>query len=131
MKLPWPWNRPATKRIGYYEETTWTDPQDQGYVVDLDLPPGKYIVIATARIRNQSGGPAEIECSLFRGTENVSLNRSSLAPSQADTIAATTHVDTTTTINVQLACSCTSGPWELSQTIAALPVDELVQHGGQ
>jgi hypothetical protein len=98
-----------------------------GYDAELHLPPGAYIVNASASIRLKSNASAasDVECSLFVGQKNVSLNQLTLSPGEGESIAATAHVKAAKLTPVQWVCGSTAGPFRLSLAVTAVRVSQL------
>ncbi|WP_404392728.1 hypothetical protein [Humibacillus xanthopallidus] len=117
---------------GYWQEWTPEDPlPSNGYCTQLYLPPGAFIVNAAASIRlaAEAPGPSEVECSLFVGADNRSLNQMTLAPGQGTSIAATAHVDSTEPTEVQWNCGGTTAPLRLQLAVTAIKVHHLFHVG--
>lgn len=113
---------------GYWQEWTPDDPlPNHGYSTQLYLPPGAYIVNASAGIRlaAEASGPSEVECSLFVDEENRSLNQLTLTPGDGQSIAATAHVESTEPTEVQWNCGGTTAPFRLQLAVTAIKVDRL------
>lgn len=112
----------------YWEEWTPEDPlPNHGYCTQLYLPPGAYVLTATAGIRlaAEATGPSEVECSLFVGEENRSLNQLSLAAGNGQSIAATAHLECTEPTEVQWNCGGTTAPYRLQLAVTAIRVGRL------
>jgi len=124
----------ATPVEGYWQEWTPEGPlPNNGYCTQLYLPAGAYIVNAAAAVRLSPDaiGSAEVECSLFVGSENRSLNQLDLSPGEGQSIAATAHVECSETTEVQWNCGSTTAPFRLQLAVTAVKVHRLVQVGTQ
>lgn len=127
---------------GYWQEWTPPDPVlDVGYDAELHLPPGKYILNASASILlyNEAVASTLVECSLFVGETNVSLNQFTLSAGEGESISATSHIDSTAPTVVQWVCGAyppeaadtpdahasATAPFRLSLAVTALKVDKL------
>ena len=118
----------ATPHIGYWSEWSPPDPlTHHGYVADLHLPPGAYLLNASANILIEGDAPdvAEVECSLFVDAVNVTLHQYVLAPGQGQSMSATSHAESTNPIEIQWVGSSTTGPFRFHLAVTAMKVDEL------
>lgn len=112
----------------YWQEWTPENPlPHNGYCTQLFLPPGSYIVNASASIRlaAEASGPSEVECSLFVGQENRSLNQFTLAVGEGESIAATSHVESAEPVEVQWNAGGTTAPFRLQLAVTAIEVHRL------
>lgn len=113
---------------GYWVEWSPDTPEaNTGYDAELHLPPGAYILTATANVRlaSEATGPSEVECSLFVGEKNVSLHQLRMPPGDVTTLAATAHAELSETTTIQWVCGSTTGPWYVDLAVTAVKVDIL------
>lgn len=124
--------RRARVRNGYWQEWSPEDPEPRtGYVVDLQLPSGKYIVNAHASLHIDASASerSDVDCSLFVGGESRVAYAYPVSPGQGECFAATSHVDASNAVEVQWVCGSSVGPLRLHLAITAIEVDQL-HHGG-
>ncbi len=80
---------------------------------------------ASIFLSSEAAAPAQVECSLFVGEKNVSLNQCTLAAGDGESISATSHVDSAAPAVVQWVCGSTAAPFRLSLAVTALKVGKL------
>jgi hypothetical protein len=123
--------KPTHDRVpteGYWQEWTPEDPlANNFYCTELYLPPGLYLLNASASLRlgGDAPGPSEVECSLFVGEENRFLTQLTLSPGEAEAMAATGHVDSLGITRVEWSCGGTAAPFRLQLAVTAIRVDRL------